>query len=55
MSVTGTQFCTSNKAIILYVILWRSGTWSLVQQLRMVENGVLRREFGPKRDEKASY
>ena len=28
---------------------------SLVRRLRMVENGVIRREFGPKRDEKTAY
>jgi hypothetical protein len=41
--------------IILPVLLYRCETWSLTlrkeQRLRMFENRVLRRIFGPKRDE----
>jgi hypothetical protein len=43
------------KTIILPVVLYRCETWSLTlreeQRLRMFENRVLRRIFGPKRDE----
>jgi hypothetical protein len=43
------------KTIILPVVLYVCETWSLIlregQRLRMLENMVLRRKFGPKRDE----
>jgi hypothetical protein len=43
------------KTIILPVVLYGSETWSLIlteeHRLRMFENRVLRRIFGPKRDE----
>jgi hypothetical protein len=43
------------KTIILPVILYGCETWSLMlgeeRRLRMFENRVLRRIFGPKRDE----
>jgi len=44
-----------NKTIILPVVLYGSETWSLVLReecrLRVFENRVLRRIFGPKKDE----
>jgi hypothetical protein len=44
-----------HKTIILPVVLYGCETWSLTvredHRLRMVENRVLRRVFGPKRDE----
>jgi hypothetical protein len=43
------------KTIILPVVLYGCETWSLIlreeQRLRMLENMVVRRKFGPKRDE----
>jgi len=43
------------RTIILPVVLCWCGTWSLTlreaRRLRVSENGVLRRIFGPKRDE----
>jgi hypothetical protein len=43
------------KTIILPVVLYRCETWSLTlkeeHRLRVFENRVLRRIFGPKRDE----
>jgi hypothetical protein len=43
------------RIIILPVVLYECGTWSLTlreeQRLRVFENRVLRRIFGPKRDE----
>jgi hypothetical protein len=43
------------KTIILPVVLYRCETWSLISReehrLRVFENKVLRRIFGPKRDE----
>jgi hypothetical protein len=43
------------KTIILPVVLYGCGTWSLTlreeHRLRVFENRVLRRIFGPKRDE----
>jgi hypothetical protein len=43
------------KTIILPVVLYRCETWSLTwkeeHRLRVFENRVLRRVFGPKRDE----
>jgi hypothetical protein len=43
------------KAIILHVVLYGCETWSLTlreeHRLRLFENRVLRRIFGPKRDE----
>jgi hypothetical protein len=43
------------KMIILPVVLYGCETWSLTlseeHRLRVFENGVLRRIFGPKRDE----
>jgi hypothetical protein len=45
------------KTIILLVVLYGCETWSLTQReehrLRVFENRVLRRIFGPKRDEVA--
>jgi hypothetical protein len=44
-----------NKTIILSVVLYGCDTWSLTlreeHRLRVFENRVLRRIFGPKRDE----
>jgi hypothetical protein len=40
-----------HKTIILPVILYGFGTWSLTLRLRVFENRVLRKIFGPKRDE----
>jgi hypothetical protein len=44
-----------NKTIILPVVLYGCETWSLIlmeeHRLRGFENRVLRRTFGPKRDE----
>jgi hypothetical protein len=44
-----------HKTIILPVVLYGCETWSLIlreeYRLRMFENRVLRRIFGPKRDE----
>ena len=44
--------------IILSVVLYGCETWSLTlreeSRLRVFENGVLRRIFGPKRDEMTS-
>jgi len=44
-----------NYCIILPVVLYGCETWSLTlreeRRLRVFENGVLRRVFGPKRDE----
>jgi len=43
------------KTIILHVVLYGCETWSLTlreeRKLRVFENRVLRRIFGPKRDE----
>jgi hypothetical protein len=43
------------RTIILPVVLYRCETWSLTlreeRRLRVFENSVLRRVFGPKRDE----
>ena len=43
------------RTIILPVVLYGCETWSLIlreeRRLRVFENGVLRRMFGPKRDE----
>jgi hypothetical protein len=39
------------KTIILPVVLYVCETWSLTHTLRAFENRVLRRIFGPKRDE----
>ena len=43
------------RPIILPVVLYGCETWSLIlreeRRLRLFENGVLRRVFGPKRDE----
>jgi hypothetical protein len=42
------------KTIILPVVLYGCETWSLTlreEQTEMIENRVLRRIFGPKRDE----
>ena len=43
------------RTIILPVVLYECGTWSLTlreeRRLRVFENRVLRRVFGPKRDE----
>jgi hypothetical protein len=44
-----------HKIIILPVVLYRSKTWSMTlreeNRLRVFENRVLRRLFGPRRDE----
>jgi hypothetical protein len=46
---------TTYKTIILPVVLYACETWSLTlreeHRLMVFENGVLRRIFGPKRDE----
>jgi hypothetical protein len=43
------------KTLVLTVVLYGCGTWSLTlreeRRLRVFENCVLRRIFGPKRDE----
>jgi hypothetical protein len=43
------------RTVILSVVLYGCETWSLTlreeQRLRMLENRVMRRIFGPKRDE----
>jgi hypothetical protein len=43
------------RTIILRVVLYGFGTWSLMlreeHSLRVIENRVLRRIFGPRRDE----
>jgi hypothetical protein len=43
------------KIMILHAVLYGCGTWSLIlreeHRLRVFENWVLRRIFGPKRDE----
>jgi hypothetical protein len=48
-------FNTSNVDSLLPVVLYGSETWSLIlreeHRLRVFENSVLRRIFGPKRDE----
>jgi hypothetical protein len=47
------------KAVILPVVLYGCETWSLTlreeHRLRVFENGVLRRIFGPKREEDGSW
>ena len=47
------------RTIILSVVLYGCETWSLTlreeRRLRVVENRVLRRVFGPKRDEVTGY
>jgi hypothetical protein len=47
------------KTVILPVVLYGCGTWSLTlgeeQRLRVFENRVLRRIFGPKRKEDGSW
>jgi hypothetical protein len=44
-----------HKTVILPLVLYGCRTWSLTlreeQRLRVFENGVLRRIFGPKREE----
>jgi hypothetical protein len=44
-----------SATVVLPVVLYRREAWSLTlreeQRLRVFENGVLRRIFGPKRDE----
>jgi hypothetical protein len=46
---------TIYRTIILLVVLYRCETWSLIlreeHRLRELENRVLRKVFGPKRDE----
>jgi hypothetical protein len=48
-------FATCYRTIILPVVLYGCETWSLIlmeeRRLKMFENRVLRRIFGPKRDE----
>jgi hypothetical protein len=39
------------KTVILPVVLYGRGTWSLILRLRVFETRVLRGIFGPKRDE----
>jgi hypothetical protein len=50
-----TMYCRIYKTIILPVVLYGCETWSLTfseeHRLRMFENRVVRRIFGPKRDE----
>jgi hypothetical protein len=50
---------TIHKTIILSVILYGCETWSLTlreeHRLRVFENKVLRRIFGPKRDEATGW
>ena len=50
-----TTFLLINKDIILPVVLYGCETWSLTlweeRKLRVFENMVLRRIFGPRRDE----
>ena len=45
----------TNRTIILSVVLYGCETWSLTlrkeRKVRVIENRVLRRMFGPKRDE----
>jgi hypothetical protein len=44
------------KTIIIHVVLYGCGTWSVIlreNRLREFENRVLRRIFGPKREEVA--
>jgi hypothetical protein len=47
------------KAVILLVVLYGCETWSLTlkeeQRLRVSENRVLKRTFGPKREEDGSW
>jgi hypothetical protein len=47
--------CRNEKTIILRVVLYGCETWSLTlreeRKLRVFENSVLRRIFGPKSDE----
>jgi hypothetical protein len=47
--------CSKYSTIIFPVVLYECDTWSLKlreeRRLRVFENGVLRRVFGPKRDE----
>ena len=49
------MFCFQYRTIILPVVLYGCETWSLIlreeRRLRVFENRVLRRVFGPKRDE----
>jgi len=60
--VLKTQICLTrpqcvkiNRTIILPVVLYGHETWSLIlreeSRMRLFENSVLRRIFGPKRDE----
>jgi hypothetical protein len=54
---TKKQKITIYKTVILPVLLYRCETWSLTlreeHRLRVFENRVLRRIFGPRRDEEA--
>jgi hypothetical protein len=43
------------KTVILPVVLYGCETWSLTLLLRVFENRVLRRIFGPKREEDGSW
>ena len=43
-----------NKTIILPVVLYGCETWSLTLRLNVFENRILRRIFGPKRDDMGS-
>ena len=47
------------KSIILPVVLYGCETWSLTlreeSRLRIFENGILRRIYGPRRDENAGW
>jgi len=57
LGVTDTAVCTKQKyrTINIHVVLYGCETWSLTlreeRRLRVFENRVLRRVFGPKRDE----
>ena len=54
-ALVSTKEEVSELHIILLIVLCGCGTWSLTltdeRRLRIFENGVLRRIFGPKRDE----
>ena len=53
------RMLVSNKAIVLPVVLYGCETWSLTlreeSRLRLFENRILRRIFGPKWDENREW
>jgi hypothetical protein len=55
LSLLSSRLLSRNLTIILPVVLYGCETWSLTlreeHRLRMFENRMLRRVFGPKRDE----